>query len=379
MTVICVNLRLKNLIPINLPQIGEEEIEAVVKVMRSGPLTNALGAGPMVTKFEKNFEKFACTKHAVAVNTGTAALHAALVAAGVKQGDEVILPSFTFVATAEAVVMAGGKPVFADIDPETYHVSPDEIDKNVTKKTKAIVPVDLYGLPVDIKPIRKIAAKHDLAIVEDAAQAHGATYAGKPAGVFADAACWSLYASKNMTTGEGGVVTTDSDSMVETLRLIRTHGEKAKYASLMLGYNYRMSEIQAAIGIVQLEKLPSFVAKRRANAKRLTKLLAASDRLKLPEESAERQHSWYLYTVRLQNATENERKRIVEELRRKDIGAEVYYINPVHLMPYYRESFGEHQLPETEKAAKQVFSLPIHPGVTEAQVDYIGKTLLSLL
>jgi dTDP-4-amino-4,6-dideoxygalactose transaminase len=182
-----------------------------------------------------------------------------------------------------------------------------------------------------------------------------------------------------MTTGEGGVVTTDSDSMAETLRLIRTHGEKAKYASLMLGYNYRMSEIQAAIGIVQLEKLPSFVAKRRANAKRLTKLLAASDRLKLPEESAEWQHSWYLYTVRLQNATENERNKIVEELRRKDIGAEVYYINPVHLMPYYRESFGERKLPETEKAAKQVFSLPIHPGVTEAQVDYIGETLLSLL
>ena len=169
------------MIPINLPKIGEEEIEAVAKVMRSGPLTNALCAGPMVTKFEKNFAEFAGVKHAVAVNTGTAALHSAIVAAGVKQGDEVILPSFTFVATAEAVVMAGGKPVFADINPETYHVSPDEIDKAVTKKTKAIVPVDLYGLPVDVKPIRKIAAKHDLAIVEDAAQAHGATYAGKPA------------------------------------------------------------------------------------------------------------------------------------------------------------------------------------------------------
>jgi perosamine synthetase len=367
------------LIPINLPKIGEEETEAVVKVMRSGPLTNALGAGPTVTKFEKNYAKFAGVKHAVAMNTGTAALHSAIVAAGVKQGDEVILPSFTFVATAEAVVMAGGKPVFTDIDPETYNISPDEIEKNVTKKTKAIVPVDLYGLSVDIKPIRKIAAEHGLAVVEDAAQAHGATYAGKPAGVFADAACWSLYASKNMTTGEGGVVTTDSDEMAETLRLIRTHGEKAKYASVMLGYNYRMSEIQAAIGLVQLEKLPTFVAKRRENAKRLAKLLAASDRLKLPEESQERQYSWYLYTVRLQNATESERNKIVEELKKKDIGAEVYYVNPVHLMPYYRKSYGERKLPETEKAARQVFSLPIHPGVTEAQVDYIGKTLLDLL
>jgi perosamine synthetase len=367
------------LIPINLPIIGEEEIEAVVKVLRSGILTSGLGTGPMVTKFEKNFAKFAGAKHAVAVNTGTAALHSAIVAAGVKQGDEVILPSFTFVATAEAVVMAGGKPVFADIDPESYHLSPDEIEENVTKDTKAVVPVDLYGLPVDIKPIRKIAAEHDLAVVEDAAQAHGATYARKPAGVFADAACWSFYASKNMTTGEGGVVTTDSDEMAETLRLIRTHGEKAKYASLMLGTNYRMSEIQAAIGSVQLEKLPAFVAKRRENAKRLTEMLAASDRLKLPEESEERQHSWYLYTVRLLNSTESERNRIVEELRRKGIGAEVYYANPVHLMPYYRETFGERELPETETAAQRVFSLPIHPGVTEAQVDYIGQTLLSLL
>jgi perosamine synthetase len=367
------------LIPINLPKIGEEEIEAVVKVLRSGLLTQGLGAGPMVTQFEKNFAEFARVKHAIAVNTGTAALHSAIVAAGVKQGDEVILPSFTFVATAEAVVMAGGKPVFTDINPETYNISPAEIKKNITKKTKAIIPVDLYGLSADIKPISEIAAKHGLAIVEDAAQAHGATYNGKPAGVFADAACWSLYASKNMTTGEGGIITTDSDEMAETLRLIRTHGEKAKYASLMLGYNYRMSEIQAAIGLVQLEKLPSFMAKRRENAKRLTRLLAKTDKLQLPEESKDRQHSWYLYTVRLKNATENERNKIVEELRRKGIGTEVYYINPVHLMPYYRKRFGRRKLPETEKAAKQLFSLPIHPGVTEAQVDYIGKTLLNLL
>jgi perosamine synthetase len=362
-----------------MPKIGEEEVEAVVKVMRSGPLTNALGAGPMVIQFEKKFAEFAGVKHAIAVNTGTAALHSAIIAAGVKQGDEVLLPSFTFVATAEAVVMAGGKPVFIDIDPETYHISPDEIEKAVTKKTKAVLPVDLYGLSVDTPPIRKIAVKHDLSVVEDAAQAHGATFAGKPAGFFADAASWSLYASKNITTGEGGVVTTDNDEMAETLRLIRTHGEKAKYTSLMLGYNYRMSEIQAAIGLVQLQKLPTFVAKRRKNAKRLTKLLASSDRLQLPRETQERQHSWYLYTVRLQNATENERNKIVEELKKKGIGAEAYYSNPVHLMPYYRESFGRRKLPETEKAAQQVFSLPIHPGVTEKQVNYIGETVMNLL
>ncbi len=367
------------MIPINVPKIGEEEIEAVVKVIRSGPLTNALGAGPMVTHFEEKFARFAGVKHAVAVNTGTAALHSAMVAAGVKQGDEVILPSFTFVATAEAVVMAGGKPVFADIDPETYHLSSAEIEENVTENTKAVVPVDLYGLPVDIKPIREIATKHDLAVVEDAAQAHGAMYAGKPAGVFADAACWSLYASKNMTTGEGGVVTTDNDEVAETLRLIRTHGEKAKYASLMLGYNYRMSEIQAAIGVVQLEKLPAFVAKRRANAQRLTKILAETERLQLPKETEDQQNSWYLYTVRLKDGVEAERNKILEELEKKGIGAAAYYVHPVHTMPYYRETFGECKLPETEKAAQQVFSLPVHPGVSEEQVDYIGKVLLDLL
>jgi perosamine synthetase len=373
------NQEAEKLIPINLPKIGEEEVEAVVKVLRSGLLTQALGAGPMVTQFEKKYAEFAGVKHAIAVNTGTAALHSAVVGAGVKTGDEVILPSFTFVATAEAVVMAGGKPVFTDIDPETYNIPPAEIKKAITKKTKAIIPVDLYGLPAETKLIREIAAEHGLAVVEDAAQAHGATYDGKPAGVFADVACWSLYASKNMTTGEGGVITTDNDEMAETMRLLRTHGEKAKYASLMLGYNYRMSEIQAAIGSVQLTKLPAFVAKRRKNARRLTSILRQTEKLQLPEEPKGRQHSWYLYTVGLKNATANERNKIVEELRKKDIGAEVYYANPVHLMPYYRDSFGRRELPETEKAAKQVFSLPIHPGVTEEQVDYIGKSVLNIL
>ncbi len=367
------------MIPINLPKIDEEEVQAVVKVLRSGMLTSGLGAGPIVTEFEKNFAKFVGVKHAVAVNTGTAALHSAVVASGIKQGDEVILPSFTFVATAEAVVLAGGKPVFTDIDADTYNLSPSAVEKSITKKTKAILPVDLYGFSADMKPLREIAVKHGLALVEDAAQAHGATYAGKPAGSFADAACWSLYASKNMTTGEGGVITTSNDQIAETLRMIRTHGEKAKYASLILGNNYRMSEIQAAIGNVQLEKLPFFLAKRRQNAQQLTKILEKSSRLILPMESKDRQHSWYLYTARLVEGMETERNKIVDELKKKGIGAEVYYINPVHLMPFYRENFGSAKLPETDKASKRVFSLPIHPGVTAEQVDYIGKTLLSLL
>jgi perosamine synthetase len=367
------------LIPINLPKIGEEEVQAVVKVLRSGMLTSGLGAGPQVTEFEKSYADFACAKHAVAVNTGTAALHSAVLAVGVKQGDEVILPSFTFVATAEAVVLAGAKPVFSDIDPKNYNLSPSAVEKAVTKKTKAIMPVDIYGSSADMKPLREIARKHSLVTIEDAAQAHGTTYAGKPAGAFADAACWSLYASKNITTGEGGVVTTNNDQIAETLRMIRTHGEKAKYSSLMLGTNYRMSEIQAAIGNVQLKKLPSFIAKRRQNALQLTKILSKNSKLVLPYESTDMLHSWYLYTIKLKDSTEDERNHIVEELKKKGIGAEVYYINPVHQMPFYRENFGNVKLPETEKASKQVFSLPVHPGVTEDQIQFIGETVLSLL
>lgn len=362
-----------------MPKIGEDEIQAVVRVMRSGMLTSGLGAGPEVTKLEQGFGKFVGAKHAVAVNTGTAALHAAVLASGVKFGDEVVLPSFTFVATAEAVVLAGGKPVFADIDAKTYNLSPVAVEKAITKKTKAILPVDLYGFSADIKPLREIAEKHSLTLLEDAAQAHGATYDGKPAGSFADAACWSLYASKNITTGEGGIVTSSNDLLDETLRMIRTHGEKAKYASMMLGSNYRMSELQAAIGNVQLEKLPSFVAKRRQNAQQLTAILQKNSRLVLPYETKDCQHSWYLYTARLKDGSEIERNKLLDELKKQGIGAEAYYVNPVHQMPFYRENYGSVKLPQTDAASKQVFSLPIHPGVTAEQVDFIGKVVLSLL
>jgi len=366
------------MIPINAPQIGKEEIEAVVKVLESGILTHGLGAGPMVTKFEKEFAKFVGAKHAIAVNTGTAALHLALSSANIKTGDEVILPSFTFVATAEVVVLAGAKPVFVDIDPETYNISPDKIEKCITNKTKAVMPVHLYGLPANMQPIKEIAEKHGLIIIEDAAQAHGASYKEKQLGTFADAACWSFYASKNMTTGEGGMVTTNDDELAEKMRFMRSHGEKEKYKSIMLGHNYHMPEIQAAMGSVQLEKLPRFLAKRRENAEKLTENLKDAEKLELPKEPDGYQHSWYLYTIRLKNAEKQQRNRILEKLRQKGIDAQVYYKCPIHLMPYYSK-FGKYRLPETEKAANQVFSLPVHPNVTQEQVEYISHTLLHLL
>ena len=364
---------------INLPKFGEEEVQAVVKVMRSGMLTSGLGAGPFVSEFEKNFAKLAGVKHAIGVNTGTAALHAAVLAVGVKAGEEVILPSFTFVATAEAVAMAGARPVFADIDPETYTLSPQAFEKAITKKTRAVIPVDLYGLPADGKLIREIASKHGIAIIEDCAQSHGATCEGKPAGALADLACWSHYAAKNMGTGEGGIVTTDDDKLNETVRMIRTHGEKTKYHSEILGTNYRMTEIQAAIGIEQLKKLPGFLEARFRNAATLTKILGKSDKIVLPPKLKNRTPSGYLYTIRIKGATLEKRNSILEGLRQKGIGAEAYYPVPVHQMPYYKENFGVFKLPETEKAAKQVISLPIHPGVTDEQAKMIAETTLGLL
>jgi dTDP-4-amino-4,6-dideoxygalactose transaminase len=366
------------LIPINLPKIGNEEIEAVIQVMRSGILTTGLGAGPKVSEFEKLYSAFAGVKHAIAVNTGTAALHAAVLAAGVGPGDEVILPSFTFVATAEAVVLAGAKPVFADIDPQTYTLSPEAFESSITEKTKAVIPVDLYGLPADTRLITKVAVKHSIVVIEDTAQSHGATYEGKPAGTVADIACWSLYAAKNIGTGEGGMVTTDNDGLAERVRMVRTHGEKVKYSSLMLGTNYRMTEIQAAIGVEQLKKLPKFLAIRSHNAQTLTELLNKSDKITLPPELGNRKSSWYLYTIRIKNASAPQRNSIIEQMHSKGIGAEAYYPTPVHQMPYYK-AFGTCNLPETEKTANQVLSLPIHPGVTDQQIKTIADTLLALL
>jgi len=357
-----------------MPQIHEQEIEMVVKVLKSGVLTAHLGNGPIVKRFESEFARFVGAEHAVAVNNGTAGLHLALLATGITSGDEVILPSFTFTATAEAAALVGAKPVFTDINPHTYNINSEKIEDAITEKTKAIIPVDLYGLPANMKTVNEIATKHDLIVVEDAAQAHGAVYRGKPPGHFADVTCWSFYASKNMTTGEGGMVTTNNDETAEKLRCMRSHGEKEEYRSFMIGHNYRMPEIQAAIGCAQLTKLPVFLEKRRRNAEGLTKKLGEIDELHLPHEPRDCKHSWYLYTVRLRNVDVTVRNKLVGRLRKCGIGAAVYYHTPIHLMPYYRQ-FGEYHLPETEKAALQVFSLPVHPGVTLREINYIASSM----
>ncbi len=366
------------MIPVNMPQVGEEEIKAVTKVLKSRILTGRRGSGPVVKQFEDNFARFVNSKHAIAVNSGTAALHMSLWVAKISAGDEVILPSFTFIATAEAVALVGAKPVFVDIKPDSYNIDPRKMEAAITKKTKAVIPVDLYGLPAEMDKIREIAEKHNLVVIEDAAQAHGASFKGKSPGHFADIACWSFYASKNMTTGEGGMVTTSNDEYAEELRLIRSHGEKEEYEASVLGHNYRMPEIEAAIGIEQLKKLPEFLRKRRKNAATLTERLKDLEQLVLPVEPKSCQSSWYLYTTRVRKGNAKYRDRIVEGLRKRGVGAGIYYQMPIHLMTYYRR-YETPSLPETERAAQQVFSLPVHPSLKTAEVNYVAKAVRQVL
>ena len=368
---------MRDMIPINQPSIGKEEIEAVVEVLKSGILSEKSGRGPRVLQFEKDFSKYVGAKHAVAVSSGTAALHSALLAVGVQPGDEVVVPSFTFSATAEAVVLAGGRPSFADIDADTYAITPESIEAALTSKTKAILPVHMYGLCADMDPVMELARNRGLIVIEDAAQAHGAEYKGRRAGSIGDATCFSFYAGKNMTTGEGGMVTTNDDDLAEQMRMIRTHGEERPYWVSRQGHNYHMPEIAGALGIVQLKKLPGFLEERRKNAEYLTEKLSVLGKLVMPKEPAGRKHAWYLFSPRLRGANAGKRNKLVEKLRSRNIGAAVYYESPVHMLPFYRDlqSTRRSALPETERACRQVFSLPVHPQLRQTELQFITDSV----
>ncbi len=372
---------MRELIRINQPLIGKEEIDSVVEVLRSGLLTDKSGMGPRVLEFERSFARFVGAKHAVATVNGTAALHAALLAADIGPEDEVILPSFTFLGAANAVLLTGATPVFADIDKDSYCLRTDSVEEAITRKTKAIIPTDLYGLPSDLKSILEIAKGKSINVIEDAAQAHGAQFDGKRVGSIADMTCFSFYAGKSLTTGEGGMVTTNDDEYAQALRMIRSHGEQRPYWATRLGHNYHMTELCAAIGIAQLKKLPGFLEKRRENAELAAEKLGMSGKLILPKEPDGRKHAWYVYTVRLRGVNAAKRNKIVDKLWNKNIEAAVYYSTPVHSTPLYRDSnvSRKGRLPETERASRQVFSLPVHPGMEPEDIDYVSETLRKLI
>jgi perosamine synthetase len=354
------------MIPISKPLIGEEEKEAVISVLESGQLAQ----GPRVSEFEEHFAAFCGVRHAIATSSGTTALVAALLAHGIGPGDEVITTPFTFVASANSILATGAKPVFADIDEGSYNIDPDLVAARVTSRTRAILPVHLYGYPCDMDAILPIAESHGLAVIEDACQAHGASIRGQKVGSFGTG-CFSFYPSKNMTTAEGGMITTDDDEIEERARLIRNHGQSETYYHVAPGYNFRMTELQAALGLVQLDKLPQWTRKRIENAAYLSERLS---NVVTPQVREEYLHVYHQYTVRVGQ----DRDGALERLAEAGIAARVYYPLPVHQQPFYRRLGYEDSLPVSERMSREVLSLPVHPSLTEEDLDKIASGVARL-
>lgn len=351
------------MIPIAKPLLGKEEIDAVTKVLSSGMIAQ----GPKVEEFELAFSGYTGSDHAVAVNSGTAALHIAVLAHDIGKEDEVITSPFTFIATANSILYTGAKPVFADIEPDTYNIDPEKIKEKITSKTKAIMPVHLYGHPADMKAIMEIAEDHKLVVIEDACQAHGAECLGKKVGSFGTGA-FSFYPTKNMTTSEGGMITTNDKEIAEKAKMIRAHGSKVRYLHEMLGFNLRMTDIAAAIGLVQLEKLGGFTAARQKNASMLSAGLKGISGITPALTKPGCTHVFHQYTIRAQR-----RDELADFLKEKEIGTGIHYPIPIHKQPYYMELGYKDSLPISEKAAKEVLSLPVHPALSRDDVQKVAR------
>lgn len=360
------------MIPINKPQIDDEERQEILKVLDEGILTSASNfGGKRVQDFERLLADFLHVKHAIAVNSGTAALHASILAVGIKESDEILIPSFTFVATANSVACTGAKPVFVDIEKDTYTMNPLDLENKITKKTRAIIPVHLYGHPAKMDEIKEIANKHSIIVIEDACQSLGSTYDGKQTGTLGQMGCFSMYASKVLTSGEGGAITTDSDEFAEKLRMIRNHGMVNGYDTRIIGFNMRLPEISAAIAKTQMKKIQSMLDKRASNARKLGQLLSNKIKDKnivLPQENQRTKYNWYLYTVALNDS----RDKVKKFLNDSGIGATIYYDPPVHQTPFYSK-FYNGELEITEWASKSVLSLPVHPSITEKDLDFMAN------
>lgn len=351
-------------IPIAAPQIGEEERNAVLAVLESGQLAQ----GPVVEAFESEFAAWCGVSHAVAVSSGTAALHLLMLAHGIKEGDEVITTPFTFVASANTALFVGARPVFVDIESDTYCLDPSRVEAAITPRTRAIVPVDLYGQAAQIPELRQIADRHRLVLIEDACQAHGAAIGARKAGALGVSASFSFYPTKNMTTAEGGMVTADDPDIAAKVGVLRQHGASQRYHHDVLGYNFRLTDIAAAIGRAQLAKLDRFNQIRRRNASVLDEGLAGISGVVTPRERRGYTHVYHQYTVRI----ESDRDTFQARLRDLGVGSAVHYAVPVHRQPLYIElGYGDVSLPASEAAANQVLSLPVHPGVTESDLDRI--------
>mgnify|MGYP001177104603 CR=1 FL=1 len=348
------------MIPIAKPILGEEEKDAVFRVMESGNVAQ----GPEVEKFENEYSELVNGRECIAVNSGTSALHLGLLAAGIGIGDEVIVPSFTFAATANAVSLTGAKPVFADIDPFTFCMDPDFVNSLVNSRTAALMPVHLYGHPADMEALNDIASRNGLGVFEDAAQAHLSEVGGKPVGCHGTFGAFSFYPTKNMTSGEGGMVVTEDSALAKKVRLLRNQGMEKKYENEIVGFNMRMTDIAAAIGRVQLKKLPEWTEKRIRNAKVLDGELEG---VVTPRVFEGAKHVYHQYTIRV-----SDRDKMINKLSQAGVGYGIYYENPIHRLPSFN---CEIELPETESAIMEVLSLPVHPSLSDVEIETVIKAV----
>lgn len=359
------------MIPAARPVIGEAEIEAAVRVLRSGRVVQ----GPEVAAFEEEFSELVAGRHCIALNSGTSALQLTLIALGIGPGDEVVVPSFSFAASANAVRLVGAVPVFADIEPDDFGLAPAAVEAALTPRTAAIMPVHLYGHPAAVDQLAAVAESNGVALVEDACQAHGAALHGRPVGTFGAAGCFSFYPTKNMHALEGGMVTVADGELARTLRLLRNQGMEQRYANEIVGANMRMTDVAAAIGREQLKQLPGWTEQRRANAKVLDARLAG---VVTPPVADGARHVYHQYTVRMAGG----RDAAQQQLTAAGVGSAVYYPTPIHRLKPFQEAdraIGRTwDLPETERAAAEVLSLPVHPSLTDRDLDRIVTAVNTL-
>jgi perosamine synthetase len=357
------------MISIAKPIMEDSEITAILEVLRSGQLA----CGPKVREFEEKFAEWSQAKYAVSTTSGTTSLHTALLANGIEPGDEVITTPFSFIASSNCVLHASARPVFADIEPDYYTIDPQEIEKRINAKTRAIIPVHLYGQLCEMEALTRIAQEHNLVIIQDACQAHGARYKGLPSGAYGTA-CYSFYATKNMTTIEGGMLTTNDPKVAERARLIRDHGNTGKYNHITFGYNFLTTDLQAAIGLSQLKKVDGWNNKRQKNAAFLSSRLSEIDGISVPKIRAGAEHVFHQYTIRIKD-----RDNFAQKLREKGVGCGIHYPMPIPQQPFYRSLGYTDQLPVTEAVCKEVLSLPVHPSVTQENLEYIVQSIAELI
>ncbi|MFH1323972.1 MAG: DegT/DnrJ/EryC1/StrS family aminotransferase [Nanoarchaeota archaeon] len=355
------------MIPVAEPFLGEKELEYVTDCVKSGWISSM---GKYVNLFEGGFSKYCNSKHGVAVSNGTVALHLALAALGIGKGDEVIIPDLTFVATANAVAYTGAKPVMADIDKETWCIDTEKIKDKLTKKTKAIIPVHLYGHPCDMDPIMELADGREIKVIEDAAEAHGAEYKGKKVGSIGHIGCFSFYGNKIITTGEGGICLTDDEKLAERMRFLKDHGmsKEKRYWYDEIAYNYRMTNIQAALGVAQLEKIDKIVEAKRKNAQIYNSLLKGLKDIVLPAEKEWAKNVYWMYSILVDN-----RDELIKKLEKNGIDSRPFFY-PIHQLPMYKL---DGQFPVSNEVSIKGINLPSSPTLAREQIEHIVKVIIS--